>query len=259
MSDTMTAEQKREKRFQQWLEPRGVQFKSPEAADGYRKRVGRFIKAFNLEKPDRVPVVLPAGSFPVYYGGMTLKEAMQDAGKLCDAYRKFLNDFESDSFASPMMVPSARALEIIGQQTLKWPGHGVPDNATMLQFVEGEYMKADEYDLLIDDPSDYCLRRYLPRSLGALAPFADFEPTQFILGMAQKFLTPAIFPAVRAAYKAIIDFGEENARWMGQLMQFNNEALAAGYPSIFGGQSHAPFDILADTMRGMDGAVDAVQ
>jgi len=255
MSDTMTAEQKREKRFQQWLEPRGVQFKSPEAAEGYRKRVERFIKAFNLEKPDRVPVVLPAGTFPVYYGGMTLKDAMQDAGKLCDTYRKFLNDFESDSFASPMMVPSARALEIIGQQTLKWPGHGIPDHATMLQFVEGEYMKADEYDLLLDDPSDYCLRRYLPRSLGALAPFMDFEPTQFILGMAQKFLNPAIFPAVRAAYQAIIDFGEENARWMGPLLQFNNEAMASGYPSLFGGQSHAPFDILADTMRGTKGVI----
>ena len=67
MSDTMTAEEKREKRFQQWLEPEGIQFSSPEAAQGYRERVGRFIKAFNLEKPDRVPVVLPAGTFPVYH------------------------------------------------------------------------------------------------------------------------------------------------------------------------------------------------
>ena len=250
----MTAEQKREKRFQRWLEPEGLQFKSPEAARGYRERVGRFIKAFNLEKPDRVPVVLPAGTFPVYYAGMTLKEAMRDVEGLCNAYRKFLNDFESDSFAAPM-VPSAKAMEIIGTQNLKWPGGGLPDHATMLQFVEGEYMKADEYDLLLNDPSDYCLRRYLPRSLGSLAPFADFEPTQFILGMANKFLTPAIFPAVRAAYKAIIDYGEENARWMGQVMQLGKEAMAAGYPSLFGGQSHAPFDILADTMRGTKGVI----
>jgi uroporphyrinogen-III decarboxylase len=250
----MTVEQKREKRFQQWLEPKGVQFISPEAAQGYRERVGRFIKAFNLEKPDRVPVVLPAGTFPVYYAGMTLKDAMRDIDGLCGAYRKFLNDFESDSFAPPM-VPSAKAMEIIGTQNLKWPGGGLPDHATMLQFVEGEYMKADEYDLLLDDPSDYCLRRYLPRSLGSLAPFAGFEPTQFILGMANKFLTPAIFPAVRAAYKAIIDYGEENERWMGRVMALGREALAAGYPSLFGGQSHAPFDILADTMRGTKGVI----
>ena len=255
MSETMTAEQKREKRFQQWLEPEGVQFISPEAERCYRERVGRFIKVFNLEKPDRVPVVLPAGNFPVYYAGMTLKDAMRDVVGLCDAHRKFLKDFESDSFASPMMIPSARAMEIIGMQNLKWPGHGLPDHATMLQFVEGEYMKADEYDLLLDDPSDFCLRRYLPRSLGALASFENFEPTQFILGMAQKFLNPAIFPAVRDAYKAIIDHGEENARWIGHLMGFNHEAMAAGYPSLFGGQAHAPFDILADTMRGTKGVI----
>ena len=255
MSDTMNAEQKREKRFQQWLEPGGIQFKSPEAAQDYKKRVERFIKAFNLEKPDRVPVVLPAGTFPIYYAGMTLKDAMRDADGLCSAYRKFLNDFESDSFASPMMTPSAKAMELIGMQTLKWPGHGLPDHATMLQFVEGEYMKADEYDLFLDDPSDYCLRRYIPRSLGALAPFADFDPTQFILGMAQKFVAPAAFPAVRAAYQAIVDYGEESARWTGPLMQFNHEAMAAGYPSLFGGQSHAPFDILADTMRGTKGVI----
>jgi len=250
----MTAEQKREKRFQQWLEPKGVQFKSPDAERRYRERVGRFIKAFNLEKPDRVPVVLPAGTFPVYYAGMTLKDAMRDVEGLCNAYRKFLNEFESDSFAAPM-VPSAKAMEIIGTRNLKWPGGGLPDHATMLQFVEGEYMKADEYDLLLNDPSDYCLRRYIPRNMGALAPFADFEPTQFILGMANKFLNPAMFPAVRAAYKAIIDYGEENARWFGHVMQLNNEAMAAGYPSLFGAQSHAPFDILADTMRGTKGVI----
>ena len=255
MPDTMTAEQKRQQRFDRWLAAPGVKFVSPEAERGYRERVGRFIKVFNLEKPDRVPVVLPAGTFPVYYAGMTLKEAMRDVDRTCDAFRLFLRDFESDSFASPMMVPSARAGEIIDTKNLKWPGHGLPDHATMLQFVEGEYMKADEYDLLIDDPSDYCLRRYLPRSLGSLAPFENFDPTQFILGMANKFLTPAMFPAVRAAYQAIIDYGEETERWMGSLMKFNHYAMAAGYPSLFGGQSHAPFDILADTLRGTKGII----
>ena len=254
MSETMAEDQKREKRFQQWLEPKGVQFKSPEAAQGYRERVGRFIKAFNLEKPDRVPVVLPAGTFPVYHAGMTLKDAMRDAEGLCNAFRKFLNEFESDSFAAPM-VPSAKAMEIIGTRNMKWPGGGLPDHATMLQFVEGEYMKADEYDLLLEDPSDFCLRRYLPRSLGSLASFADFEPTQFILGMANKFLNPAMLPEVRAAYQAIIDYGEENARWFGQVMQFSHEAMAEGYPSLFGAQSHAPFDIIADTMRGTKGVI----
>ena len=186
---------------------------------------------------------------------MTLKEAMYDNQRLCQAYRKFLDEFESDTFSGPMMVHPGKASEIIGTLTSKWPGHGLPDNASMAQFVEAEYMKADEYDIFLEDLTDFCLRYYLPRSLGALAPFADFKPTPFILGMANRFLAPAIMPEVRAAYQAIIDHGMETAKWMGPLMQFNNEATAAGYPTLFGGQSHAPFDILADTLRGTKGIV----
>ena len=196
MDEKLTSEQKRDKRFEQWLEAKDVQFKSPEAKKGYQERVTRFIKVFKLEKPDRVPVILPAGSYPLYYAGMTLKEAMYDNNRLCQAYRKFFEDFESDTFTGPGMVPSGKASEIIDSQIVKWPGHGLPDNASMQQFVEGEYMKADEYDLFLEDLTDWCLRFYLPRSLGALAPFANFQPTPFILGMANKFVMPAVMPQV---------------------------------------------------------------
>jgi uroporphyrinogen-III decarboxylase len=123
----------------------------------------------------------------------------------------------------------------------------------MSQFVEGEYMKADEYDMFLDDLGDWCFRRYLPRSIGALAPFAEFSPMPFMLGMANRFVGPAMMPHVRAAYQAIIDYGIETEKSMKPAMQFNREITAAGYPSFFGGQSHAPFDILADTLRGTKG------
>jgi uroporphyrinogen-III decarboxylase len=255
MNDKLTSEQKRDNRFEQWLNPKGVEFKNAQAKNAYQGRVARFIKAIKLEKPDRVPVILPAGSFPLYYAGMTLKDAMHDNERLCQAYRKFMDEFESDTLSSPMMVPSGKASEIINSLTVKWPGHGLPDSTSMMQFVEGEYMKADEYDYFIDDLTDFILRRYLPRSLGALAPFASFPPTPFVLGMANRFLGPAVMPQVQAAYQAIIDYGVETAKWMGPLMQFHHEATAAGYPSFFGGQSHAPFDILADTLRGTKGII----
>jgi uroporphyrinogen-III decarboxylase len=253
MDERPTSEQKREKRFEQWLNPGDVEFVNEQAKSGYRERVTRFTKVIKLEKPDRVPIILPAGSFPLHYAGMTLKEGMHDNERLVSAYRKFFADFESDTFSSPMMVGSAKASELINVLNLRWPGHGLPDNASMPQFVEGEYMKADEYDLFLEDLSDFCLRRYLPRSIGALAPFANFSPTPFMLGMANRFLGPAVMPQVRVAYQAIIDYGIETAKWMGPVMKFNQEATAAGYPTFFGGQSHAPFDILADTLRGTKG------
>jgi hypothetical protein len=251
----VTPEEKRAERLKHWLSPPGVKFSSREAGEAYKKRVTRFIKTIQLERPDRVPVILPAGTFPLYHAGLTLKEAMYDNQKLCEAYRKFFGEFEGDTYASPSMVPPGRTMEIINSLTSKWPGHGLPENASMQQYVEGEYMKAEEYDLFMDDLSDFCLRYYLPRTLGALAPFAGFSPLPFILGMPNRFLMPAVRPEVQAAYQAIIDYGKEVANWQKPLAEFDREALANGYPSFFGGQSHAPFDILADTLRGTKGIV----
>jgi len=251
----LTPEEKREARFQRWLSPPAVKFNGAAAEKAYKQRVTRFIKAIKLEVSDRVPVILPAGTFPLYYAGMTLKEAMQDNEKLLRAYRKFFKDFEADTYASPAGVPPARPAEIIQSLSSKWPGHGLPDDASMPQFVEGEYMKADEYDLFIKDVSDFCLRYYLPRTLGALTPFAKFSPLSYILGMPNRFLAPAVMPGVRAAFQAIIDYGKETEQWQKPLMEFDREALSAGFPSTFGGQAHAPFDILADTLRGTKGIV----
>jgi uroporphyrinogen-III decarboxylase len=251
----LTLDKKREERFKRWLSPHDVEFSSPEAEEAYKKRVTRFIKAIKLEKPDRVPVILPAGSYPLYHAGMTLKEAMYDNNKLCQAYRKFFNEFEGDTFTGPGMVPSARTSEIIDSLSSRWPGHGLPDDASMQQFVEGEYMKADEYDVFLDDLSDFCLRYYLPRTLGVLAPLAKYSPLPHILGMPNRFLAPAVMPEVRAMFRAIIDYGEEIMKWQKPLEEFNREALAAGYPLFSGSQSHAPFDILADTLRGTRGIV----
>jgi hypothetical protein len=251
----LTPDEKQEKRFARWLSPKGVTFDSPEARKAYEKRVNRFVKAIRLEEPDRVPFILPAGTFPLYYAGITLKEAMYDNKKLCRAYRKFFDDFEADTFSSPIMVHPGRTAEIIDSQISRWPGHGLPDNTSMQQFVEGEYMKEDEYDILLNDLSDFCLRYYLPRTLGALKPFAKFSPLPHILGMPNRFLMPAVMPDVQAAFQAIVDYGKEMAQWLGPIMAFNREAISAGYPSFHGGQSHAPFDILADTLRGTRGIV----
>jgi len=251
----LTPEEKREERLKRWLSPVGVKFNNAGARKAYEQRVTRFIKAIKLEEPDRVPVILPAGTFPIYYAGTTLKEAMYDNNRLCQAYRKFFREFEADTYASPGGVPPARTMEIINSLSSKWPGHGLPDNASMQQFVEGEYMKADEYDVFLNDVSDFCLRYYLPRTLGALAPFAKFSPLPYILGMPNRFLGPAVMPEVQAAFQAIIDYGKEMARWQEPIIAFEREALAAGFPSTFGGQAHAPFDILADTLRGTRGII----
>ncbi|MCX7912736.1 MAG: hypothetical protein N2506_07260 [Dehalococcoidales bacterium] len=249
------ADEKRAARFARWLSPPGVKFASSKAQEDYRRRVTRFIRVINLEKPDRVPVILPAGTFPVYHAGMTLKEAMYDNERLCQAYRRFFHEFAADTYTSPAMVPSGRLMELCESLSSRWPGHGLPDDASMQQFVEGEYMKPDEYDILLRDVSDFCLRYYLPRTLGILRPLADFTPLSHILGMPNRFLAMAALPEVREMFRKIIEYGEEMVRWQAPLLEFDRQALESGFPVLYGGQSHAPFDILADTLRGTRGIV----
>jgi hypothetical protein len=249
---TMTPEQKREERFNRWLNPPYVKFKDAAAEKAYQERVTRIIKVIKLEEPDRVPVMLPVGSFPLYNAGMTLKDAMYDNRRAVEAYRKFFNEFESDTFTGGMGI-SGRSLEIARGLTMKWPGHGLPDDASMNQFVEGEYMKAEEYDLFMDDLSDFIYRYYLPRTMGSLAPLAKMSPLSHLLGFPNNFLSSAVLPEVREMYQAIIDYGKETAEWGRPMMEFAREGLEAGYPSLRGGFSHAPFDIIGDTLRGTKG------
>jgi hypothetical protein len=82
----MSPEERREERFKRWLSPPDVQFSSPEAERGFKERVTRFIKVIKLEEPDRVPVMLPAGFYPAYYAGGTLKTVMYDYDELCRSW-----------------------------------------------------------------------------------------------------------------------------------------------------------------------------
>jgi len=254
--NTLTPEQKRAQRLKGWLNPPESDFAGPEAAAGYKARVTRLLKAIDLEVPDRVPVTLPVGSFPLHYAGMTLKDGMYDNEAAVRAYRKFFEDFDiGDTASGAGMIMSGKASEILDSASQRWPGHGLPDDAPMNQFVEGEYMKADEYDHFLYDCADWCFRKYMPRSLGALKVFETFSPLYDMLGMPNRFVMPAVRKDVRDAFQAIIDYGKEVEDWGKPSMALAREIYAAGYPAMMGGQSHAPFDILADTLRGTRGII----
>ncbi len=79
--EEMTWQEKREERFNRWLNPPEVKFVSKEAEQLYKQRVTRFVKAIKLEEPDRVPVILPTGNFPAYWGGANFHTLMYDYKK----------------------------------------------------------------------------------------------------------------------------------------------------------------------------------
>jgi hypothetical protein len=250
--EEMSAKEKRESRFQTWLSAEGVKFQSPEAEATYKAAIMRFKNAVLLEKvPDRVPI-FPLGTFlQTSLYGVTPYEAMYDYGKLISAHKRFLIDYKPDYYGSPAFVGSGKILEILGYKQYKWPDHGVPKDS-IYQFVEGEYMKEDEYPALIDDPTDFWLRIYMPRFLGALEPLANLSPFthlwEVVLVSAQ--MIPFGIPPVQNALKALMEAGNEAMAWIQQIMGFEMEVRGMGFPTALGGAAKAPFDILGDTLRG---------
>lgn len=251
----MSPSEKREERFKGWLSPAGVVFSSRQAEEDYRARVTRFTRAIKLEEPDRVPVVLPAGFFPASYARKTFKTMMYDYEELSQAWLKFLEEFELDSFAGPGYVWPGKVLDIVDYRLLQWPGHGLADDAPSYQFVEGEYMTADEYDALIRDPLDFLLRTWLPRTVGAFRGFGSLGQIPLIEYLPVTYIAQFANPQVRASILALLHAAEEAATWCSALEKIGMAALASGVPSLIGGKSRAPFDFIGDSLRGTKGVM----
>ncbi|MBI4296098.1 MAG: uroporphyrinogen decarboxylase [Chloroflexi bacterium] len=249
----LTPNEKLEERFKLWLSPKTV-FADPQAEHLYKQRVKRLIDVIQLRVPDRVPVSFAPGFFVARYAGITAETAMYDPEKLIQALRKFAQDFDVDTLGGGG-VP-ARPLEILDYKLYKWPGHGTPPN-TGYQYVEAEYMKADEYDALIRDPSDFWLRTYLPRVFGALEPLKKLSSLTDIieLPMMSPYLVSLGAPDVQAAFQSLLEAGREAMKWVEAFRPFNREVAVAGFPRTAGGFCKAPFDTLGDTLRGTHGII----
>jgi len=253
--EEMSSDEKQEARFQRWLSPEGVEFSSPEAEKAYKERATRIKDAIQLKKlPDRVPVLLIPSFFPAFYSGLTPLEVMYDYEKANNAWKKFYMDFEPDAHFGCVAPGPGRFFDILDYKLYKYPGHGVAPESTY-QCIEGEYMKADEYDAFLQDPTHFFITTVLPRIFGALEPFKQLPNLTTINEM---YGTGIIFfpyglPEVQAAFKALLEAGSEALKWLGYFGAFEKEMPGLGFPSGQGGYTKAPYDILGDTLRGTRG------
>jgi hypothetical protein len=251
----MSASEKRQARFEKWLAAEGIQFESPEAETHYKAAVQRFIDIATLTKiPDRIPVMALGTFMQTQVYGVSGYEAMYDVDKMMDTQLRFLKEFQPDYGGSPALIGWGKVFEILGCKQYKWPGYNLPKESGY-QYVEGEYMLAEDYDALIDDPTDFWLRTYLPRCFTALEPLKMLSPfTDLWEGVLVTLqMIPFGIPPVQGALKTLIEAGTEAMAWIEKLGAGEAKIKAAGFPGIWGGATKAPFDILADTLRGTKG------
>ena len=249
------ADQKQEERFDVWMAGEGIPFSDETAQTAYRDRVLCIKDAIQLKRrPARVPVCPSAGFFPIEYSEKTMYEAMYDYRVLQDVWEKYHTDFAPDAYTGPTNIVPGRVLEILDFNLYHWPGHGVPKDSEY-QFVEKEYMKRDEYQDLIDDPTAFFLGKYFPRIFGALKPFEAlplFPPVNELPSV-----PPAMIPfgakTMQAALTALIQAGEEALLWRKKTGETGGRIIGKGFPAFVGGSTKAPFDVVGDSLRGTKG------
>jgi len=224
-------------------------------ADLFRERVSRVEDAIQLKEPDRVPIAVNFGFFAARYTGLTLDTAYYDYDRWTAANKKLIVDLEPEMFHMPESLPGP-VLEALDCKLIKWPGHDFPGNQTF-QFVEGEYMAADEYDAFLNDPSDFAIRTFLPRAYGNLQPFRMLpHPSLMMFGYRRCSLFAVLErPEIAGLLESLLQVARRASEWQKVWISFLKEMEELGFPLYTHSYTLAPFDILSDFLRGMKGTM----
>jgi hypothetical protein len=114
-------------------------------------------------------------------------------------------------------------------------------------------MKADEYDVFMKDPSDFWLRRYLPRTFGILEPLKAWPHFMSVIGLTHTYTMTLARPDVQAMLQKLLDIGKELSEWTRATERIAMRGLSLGFPNWMGPMAIAPFDVIGDNLRGTTG------
>lgn len=203
----------------------------------YADRLNRYVTAMRNEKPDRIPIRPFVAEFTAKYGGYTCQEVAHDFEKAFAAARKCAADFDWDAVVGNMVYVWTGLTQAIGLKYYGVPGIDVPPDIGFQYLEPSEeqaFMKPDEYDQLIDDPTGFLFNIWLPRVSADVS--ATGEPTSYRNNLS--FLKGGM--AMLTYFNA---FGKQN-----ELLRSES-----GTVSAISGILKAPLDILADKLRGYIG------
>ena len=195
----------------------------------YAERLGRYQAAMALEPVDRIPLASGVTTYAEVYSGNNKQETIYNQEKWLAGEIKFCQDFPTTDTLRTNRIygPLFDALAVTNY---KLPGRDLGVD-TQFQFMEKEYMTADEYDQLIANPTEFVVTTAWPRFMAGLAKpgSVEYATALFKAGLAQA------------------TFGAFMMR-RGQTL-----ALECGMPQPMSGFFLAPFDALSDTLRDLKG------
>jgi hypothetical protein len=221
----------------------------------FTERAKRVKDVIELRVPDRVPFMVLVE--PHSYSGIPKSAAYYDQITLKRTMRKMAVELEPD-MGEPGFPACGAAMTELDIRNCVWPGGPKPADYDY-QFIEGEYMKTDEYDIFLNDPSDFMIRRYLPRIYGALAPLAKLPPMDSMF-MGLEYLTPLFAsPDFLAMAQRLAEAGRHVEEFRKTIGDTSEDLAQLGFPPFAtfapGGVGGAPFDTVTSFLRGMRGSM----
>lgn len=203
----------------------------------YQERLARYLTAMRNEKPDCVPIRPFVAEFTAKVAGFTNQEVSHDYEKAFAAARICAGLFDWDAVVGNMVYVWTGLTQALTTRYYAIPGIDVPAKSGF-QYLEpsegNEFMREDEYDHLIDDPTDFLLNVWLPRTLADVP--APGEP-------ATSRGHQALIKGTMAMSQYFSAFGDQHARLISE---------CGTVPAICG-ILKSPFDIIADKLRGYVG------
>ncbi|CEP66116.1 Uroporphyrinogen decarboxylase (URO-D) [Moorella glycerini] len=195
----------------------------------YQERLQRYQVTLAGGKPDKVPVVFPLGEWVIKYANVTFQEAYYDVDKSTEIIARVLTDVDCDTMFGSI-TPGPGIFNSFGCKLYRFPGIHLGEDCAF-QYVEEEYMPAEEYEEFIANPTRWVVTKYLPH-------------------INEEFAEPGSYRATVALIKSVTAFSMYNtkAAEMGQRW-----AREFGIAPHSAGMTKAPFDTLGDTLRGTKG------
>jgi len=201
-------------------------------SNDYNARLSRYVCAMRGQKPDRVPFRPFAAELSATLTKRSCQRVTHDYREAFDAVAEMCEMFEFDAAVPNMVYVWTGLTQALGLKYYGIPGIDVPA-ATAFQYIEppedDAFMHEDEYDALIDDPTAFLYETWLPRVSRKIGGAKD----RFASDM-------ALVKGAMAMQMYFDSFGAQAARLKSD----------AQTPCAIAGIFKAPFDILADKLRG---------
>jgi hypothetical protein len=225
----------------------------------YQEKQKRLWGAIEMKQPDRVPVILGGTYFAAKYAGMPYSSGYYDPIAWKKAYTTTMADFEPDTWGEAGTRSSGFALDTLDTKNILWPGGTLPPDVPQ-QNLDGEYMKADEYDLFLEDPTGFLLRCYLPRVYQALAPLSklpSLSDNPMLMMMFPAVASMLANPEFQEVGRVLLKAGQEQTKYSQAMDSFQEDMAYLGFPPLSrGGFYGGPaFDQMANAYRGWKGIV----